>query len=270
MAAAPMGARGLIRIAAAPWPIPKHIQNAGVTIFGIRRCKMSQNPSIDHRVGRGRILFFGLGFVAFAAPLRAEEKLQPWPSLLVVAPVGSGWQVSGEVIRREGRTSAFNPQHEYRAQLGHPIADGLVAWAGYVRFDTYPAHIVPAHEDQVIEQLNWAGIAIGRVRLSSRTRLEQRFVHGVHQTAWRIREQLRLTTPLMPRANAVTWAEPFVSLNRTPASPRRLDQFRAFAGISVSLSRRLDMEFGYLHQILHRPAGTFVNHALPVSFALRL
>jgi hypothetical protein len=225
---------------------------------------------IDHGIARcAMVVGVAVMFATVAPPLRAED-VQPWPSLFVVAPVGGGWQVSGELIRRVGRTSAFNPQHEYRAQIGHPIAPGLVLWAGYVRFDTYAAAAAPAHEDQSIEQLNWAGVAIGGMRLSSRTRLEQRFVHGVHQTAWRVREQVRLVAPILPKANFVLWGEPFLSLNRTPASARRLDQFRAFAGLSVPISRKMDVEFGYLHQILHRPAGTFVNHTIPVALNVRL
>jgi hypothetical protein len=220
-------------------------------------------------VSVGRIILFIAGLVVLALPAQAED-IQPWPSMLVIAPLGDGWQASGELIRRVGRTSAFNPQHEYRAQLGRTIAPGLVLWAGYVHFDTYRATASNVRENQIVEQLNWTGFAVGALHLSSRTRLEQRFVQGVDRTAWRMREQVRLIDPVLPKVNALVWVEPFVALNRTEASPTALDQIRIFAGVALPITKRVDVEVGYLHQLLHRTTGNVVNHTVPVSLTVRL
>jgi hypothetical protein len=198
------------------------------------------------------------------------QSVQPWPDLFVTVRLPNDWTVSGEAIGRvadDSRTS----QAETRAQVGRILSKRVTVWLGWVHIANFNPHAANTSEDQVVEQLNWTIGALGPVRLSTRTRLEQRFIEGVGDTSWRWRQQVRVAVPLAPKhaPSFVLWAEPFVALNRTGAQSHTLDQLRSFAGLSFPISERIDWEIGYLNQRLYRRSGTIVNDAVPIVLNLR-
>lgn len=190
--------------------------------------------------------------------------------MLVTARVGNGAMLSGEAIARVADGNRMS-QVETRLQAGYAITGRLTGWIGWVHFENYNPHAQDAREDQVVEQLNWAIGNIGRVGISTRTRLEQRFLTGVRQTSWRWRQQVRIAVPLGGRRApaAILWSEPFVGLNRTAGQQRPLDQLRTFAGFVLPVSRNMDVEIGYLNQRIYRPGATIVNDAVPMSISVR-
>jgi len=105
-----------------------------------------------------------------------------------------------------------------------------------------------------------------------RTRLEQRFIENVDQTAWRIRQFIRAhhNLPALPRLTLVGWDEIFVNFNDTNLGPQSgFDQNRAFVGIGVKPrpTSRWRTEIGYLNQTVRvESAGSRVNHILSVNF----
>ena len=210
---------------------------------------------------------------AGALPVTAAcaAPVQPWPNALLIAPLAPGWQASAEAVERvadEARPS----QLETRLQVGHALSKCVMVWAGWVRFENYLRHAANTHENQAVEQINWNMGTIGPVRLATRTRLEQRLVSGVDQTSWRWRQQLRAALPLHGShgPSAILWAEPFLSHNRTGAQSHTLDQLRTFAGVTFPVTRRIDLEIGYLNQRIYRPATTIVNDAIPMILTVRL
>lgn len=211
------------------------------------------------------------GLLIIAAPA-AAQRVQPWPDLLVTAPITQDWQLSGEVIGRIGddvRTS----QLETRVEIGRTVSKRVTLWAGWVHVASYNPNAPDSHEDQAVEQLNWKVAEIGRARLSGRTRLEQRFVEHVDATSWRLRQQARLSVGLgdgKRSPSAVLWAEPYFALNRTAAQAHTLDQLRSFVGVSVPLSPHADLEIGYLNQRLYKANRTLVNDCVPIVLSIKL
>lgn len=206
-----------------------------------------------------------------AGPALAREEVQPWPTLSVSAGLGDGWQASGEVVNRIAADNARPSQLEYKLQLGHTLGKGVTLWLGYDHYDTYVADGRNGLEHQIFEQLNWAGGRIGPARLSSRTRLEQRFQRGAGgEVAWRIRQQVRVALPLATHGpSAVVWTEPFIELNRTPLVRRTIDQWRNFVGISLPVTPHADVELGYLNQYLFRPGRNASNDVIPLVVTIR-
>jgi hypothetical protein len=217
-----------------------------------------------------RNLFLLCAGAAFGQTSAFAQAVQPWPDILVSAPLTKDWLVSGEVIGRiadDRRTS----QLETRIQVGHVFSKSVTVWAGWVHFANYNPSAPNGREDQAVEQLNWNVGSIGRMRFSTRTRMEQRFVRGVDGASFRWRQQVRLAYALGHKGapSLVLWTEPFVALNRTGAQRHTLDQLRTFVGVSLPISRKADFEIGYLNQRIYRPASEIVNHAIPISLAIR-
>lgn len=200
----------------------------------------------------------------------AAQAVQPWPTLVVNAPLAPKWRMSGELVGRiagERRPS----QLETRLQVARAIGERVAIGGGWVHVVNYRPGAPDTTENQAVEQVNWTAATLGRFHLLSRTRLEQRFIGGVGATSWRFREQVRAAVGMggARGASVVLWSEPFVALNHTAAQRRTLDQLRTFAGIAVPVSRGAELEIGYLNQRLYRPAGTIVNHAVPLILSYR-
>jgi len=216
-----------------------------------------------------KLLSLATLLAAAAVPAHAQS-VQPWPDVLVTKPVGDGWIASVELVGRASGDERLS-QFESRLQVGHTLGRSLTAWAGWVHFANFVPGAPNTSEDQAVEQLNWAIGSIGRVRVATRTRLEQRFLSNLPGTNWRYRQQLRVVyaTGGAKAAGLVLWSEPFLALNRTPGQRHTLDQLRSFAGVTVPVSRALDIEVGYLNQRVYRANDTLVNHAIPLVLTYR-
>jgi hypothetical protein len=204
-----------------------------------------------------------------AAPARADP-VQPWPDVLVSAPLGGKWSGSVEIVGRLSDDPTRASQLESRFQIGHALGRTLTLWVGYVHVVSYNDGHRDGIEDQAVEQLNWNPGNLGPIKFSARTRLEQRFILGNDRTAWRVRQLVRLALPVRRTPlSAVLWTEPFVALNGTAATGRTFEQLRTFAGVAVHLSQHTDLELGYLNQRLYRASGNLVNHAVPLVLNVR-
>lgn len=205
----------------------------------------------------------------FAAPACADP-VQPWPTVYVTAPLAGKWLGSVEIVGRVSDDTTRPSQLESRFQLGRALDKHVTLWAGYVHVVSYNSGRRDGIEDQAVEQLNWNPGRIGPFKFGTRTRLEQRFITGNDDTAWRLRVQARLALPIAHGPlSAVLWSEPFVALNHTAATARTFEQLRSFAGVSVRLSKRTELEVGYLNQRLYRASGNIVNHAIPLVLNVR-
>jgi hypothetical protein len=208
--------------------------------------------------------------LAFSPAAANAGTIQPWPDVIISAPVAKGLLVSGEIIGRIA-DDAHTSQLETRAQVGHVFSKKFTGWVGWVHFANYVPHAANGREDQLVEQLNWNVAKAGPLRLLTRTRLEQRFIRGIDETSWRWRQQVRVTYALGGKKapSAVVWSEPFLSLNRTAAQSHTLDQLRTFVGVTVPISPHIDFECGYLNQRIYRANTTIVNNAIPIMLTMR-
>ncbi len=153
-----------------------------------------------------------------------------------------------------------------RAGVGYTLSEAWSLWAGYAYIRTEPPYATtPTNEQRIWEQAIWNG-AIGPTKLSSRTRLEQRFFSGGTDTGWRLREFVKLVQPLGAE-NAWSFVvsdEIFVNLNNAIFAPNLravagLDRNRFFVGPGINLNQFVRTEFGYMNQYTFRRNGPDKN-----------
>jgi Protein of unknown function (DUF2490) len=216
----------------------------------------------------------GAAALVVLAPVTADaaaDDLQQWSTISVQGKLADGVIGAAEVVARFTDDVGRLGQLEMRAAVGHPVSKAITLYVGYVHTVTYAKVGRDGMEEGVFQQLNWN---MGRVlggALSSRTRFEQRFQRGVSDVALRVRSQVKLSVPLKDKGpNFVVSVEPFVSLNSTDAVRSGLDQVRSFAGVGFRVSKRAEIDVGYLNQYLNRPSGDRSNHAISVSLGFKL
>lgn len=156
-----------------------------------------------------------------------------------------------------------------RPGLGWALTERVSLWAGYAFVPTDPLGRDEFVEHRTWQALHWAAPVTG-FSLTSRTRLEQRFVETDGDTGWRLRQMLKVTVPFGAdsRLFASVWDEAFFDLDDTDWGQRQgFRQNRAFAGLGwfLDTSRQISLEVGYLNQWLDRRGEDRLNHALSLS-----
>jgi hypothetical protein len=109
--------------------------------------------------------------------------------------------------------------------------------------------------------------------LITRWRLEERSIVGADDLGWRLRAQFRVLQPLNGRGTGgpLLQSETFFALNSTDWGARAgFDQQRSFIGWLQPLSKRLNLEAGYMHVYLNRPGPNPGNHVLSITLNRRL
>ncbi|MEZ0227903.1 MAG: DUF2490 domain-containing protein [Planctomycetota bacterium] len=138
------------------------------------------------------------------------------------------------------------------------VAERLSVWLGYA----WTPGFEPVHQDehriweQFLAEFHLDDLADPSPVLSSRTRLEQRFIESVPDVAVRLRQLIRLQVPVYELVSAVVWDEVFVNLNDTRGGPRLgFDQNRLFVGVNLAFVKEVSLDVGYLNVHQHRGAG---------------
>ena len=159
----------------------------------------------------------------------------------------------------------------FRPSLGWRLDTTTTVSAGYAYVRSTPKGRSTTHEHRGWQQLSYRLAGDGKgVTLTGRTRLEQRWVEDRDGTGWRMRQQVRFTTPLKDGVRGVAWTEAFVGLNQTRWGQRDgLHLWRSFAGVSVPISKAVTLEPGYLHQRAYRTGPDQVTHAAAVWINLQ-
>ncbi len=176
------------------------------------------------------------------------------------------WRLWLDGSLRFGDDASRLSQGLIRAGAGYQLSKAWTLWAGYAYIRTeQPYAAIPTNEQRIWEQAIWGG-AFGRFKLSSRTRLEQRFFSGGSETGWRLRESIKATQPLdsSDAWSLVVSDEIFVNLNDAKLTPKLTatagwDRNRFFFGPGLNLSGSLRAELGYLNQYTFRHNGPDKN-----------
>jgi hypothetical protein len=175
------------------------------------------------------------------------------------------WRLWMDVQFRLGDDASRFSQGILRPGIGYALGGGWTIWGGYAYIRTEPPYATSTTtEHRLWEQASWNG-AWGATALSSRTRLEQRFVSTGSETGWRLREFVKVSRPLPSKSiwSAVVSDEYFVNMNATDfgatAGP---DRNRFFIGPGIRLSSTLLAEIGYLNQYTFRANGPDKNDHL--------
>lgn len=156
-----------------------------------------------------------------------------------------------------------------RPGLGYSIAGNASAWLGYawIRTEGNGKHVT---ENRIWQQFTWSP-RIEWLGLSSRTRLEQRFVDQSGDLGWRFRQFIKVTQPIAAgkRLYLSVFDEIFFDLNDTDWGQQSgFAQNRMFAGVGWKLfaSGKLSTEIGYLNQFVRSGSGSNrMNHILSIN-----
>lgn len=206
--------------------------------------------------------------------LAANHDGQVWTTIFtratvaprVVAHLDAGARFS---IDRNGLATAL-----IRGTLDYAVSDKVELNVAVARFTTYNDGRETQNENRLHQQISGTIARIGAVDLSSRTRLEQRFVSTGEDTGWRLRQQFRAIAPLTKgsRTRGYLASETFIAFNDTDwGANKGLDQVRTAFGVAFPAGNKLTADIGYINQwsnlerrediILH-----IVNIALTANF----
>jgi hypothetical protein len=207
-----------------------------------------------------------------SAQTTTDERVWLGLSLQARPQATSPWRgvLESQVRSRDGLDAL--EQWYVRPSVAYDLSTHSSVWIGYAFFRTTPASGGALTEHRLWQQFLWTHPAAGGT-FTSRSRLEQRSMEGNDHTAWRIRQQLRLSRPIRPRSewSILVWDEFAVHLNQTRRTARGFDQNRAFVGMGLMFKPRARVEFGYQNQFVYSHLGAHrLNHILSAVLAITL
>lgn len=216
--------------------------------------------------------FFCVAALA-ATPAAARQDAQVWTGFSASGPVAGEFALYGEAQLRFGDDVSRLNQSVLRAGLGWQPDANLSFYGGYAYQTTYRPGAPDTQEDRLWQQASYPLGEIGRLRLTGRTRIEQRHVRGADDWGWRLRQQVKAALPIRAESHVrlVGSVELMLNANDTDwGAHSGLDQVRSFAGVNLPLADGLTLEAGYLNQYQRRAgAPDQTNHIASFSFAYR-
>lgn len=237
----------------------------------------------------GLVLLIASLLISGSANAQTVDDFRVWGNVTAVTQLDAlhprlqrfyGW-FEGQGRFRDGLDAL--DQGMARTGLGYELTDHTSLWLGYAYIPTRPRGQETLDEHRLWQQLLWTDQA-GPVTVTSRTRLEQRFIETEPATGWRFREFIRFAWPPLlaygiakehpeyPEAlrtlSLVGWNEIFLRLNSTRHYASGLDQNRAFLGIGSKLNQYTRVEIGYLNQFIDSSPNNQMNHILSLNLFL--
>ena len=200
-------------------------------------------------------LFAFVVLVGLSLPPRTahadETDSQLWTLLTANKRFSNGVRLYGEIQPRVGNHFQDVTQLLIRPAVGYQVNPTVSLWMGYGWTPSISPRYVNEHRifQQVLVENRYTNFD-----LTNRTRLEERFISGAGETAYRFRHQIRFYKPLdaQKRWGAVLSDELFIHLNTTPNGPQAgFDQNRPYIGIARQINKHTRVEAGY--------QGTTVN-----------
>ncbi|MEI6744623.1 MAG: DUF2490 domain-containing protein [Methylococcaceae bacterium] len=211
-----------------------------------------------------KTLFHSLMFLGFATAFTANAKtvedFQTWGNITATGSLGF---INPELkngkywLEGQGRfgndTSQFS-QGMVRAGLGYTVMDKVSVWLGYAFIPTdQPFTKKPFDEHRIWQQFLWSD-KFSDITLTSRSRLEERFVETGSDVGWRFRQMLKASVPIAYDFSFVMSDEYFANINKTNyGADDGFDQNRAFAGIGYNFDKNIKTEIGYMNQYIRKP-----------------
>lgn len=238
-------------------------------------------PAVDRswswRAGNCAVASLLCLLVAALATTRAGlvEDGQSWLTLSTTGRFSAAtnspnpWRYSTDAQFQWWEDSADFSRVLLRAGLGYVISPHWSLWGGYgFVWTDPPVGGAEIQEHRLWQQVLWAGEWRG-FHISLRHRLEERFVEGSQDTAWRSRHQLRAShlIPGTAKLSVILWDELLFHLNDTSLPTQAgLDQNRCFGGLGWQWTHSLRTEIGYMNQYYYRHrTSDHLNHVLSLT-----
>lgn len=216
----------------------------------------------------GRRAMLGLALLAgLAVPAKAsEEDFNLWLGQFATINTSDKVYVRLEAQERFTNDADRLGQLLLRSLVGYRLNDNVNIGAGYAYIFTDPVGPVELNEHRLYQELNVRLLrTAGGLTLDSRTRLEQRFFEERDGTAWRVRQFVQLRAPITKHNRLVAFSEPFIDLNQTSVQRGGLSIWRNFAGISVPLTKGVEIVPGYLNQYVVRDGPDRIDHTANIN-----
>lgn len=220
-------------------------------------------------------LFVATAIVAALSPPAAADDLQLWTAVAANGPAAGDSRLLlwfDGVARFRDDISDLGVSI-IRPGLGWKFSDDISIWAGYARVVSRRDLAPDVKEDRLWQQATYRLGALSGVRLSGRSRLEQRLLASGDDTGWRMRQLFRFERRLgRSDFSAIGWNETFIAINNTDWGARSgYDQNRAFVGVGWQASKSIRLESGYLlNHIRRENAPDQTNHAISLSLSAAL
>lgn len=176
-----------------------------------------------------------------ANPARAaSSEGQAWISNTAIANPSERDMIVMSVGQRFRPGTAGGDQQIGYILLEHDMSKAIQMGAmAYYRSD-------PEHELRLYQQF-----ALGDGPLSSRTRLEERFLSSVDAVSWRLRQRIRYVRPLDrdQKWTLIGMGEWLFHFNRArPTDKTGLAVVRQFVGVNHAVTKQMDVQLMYMRQ----------------------
>ncbi len=204
-----------------------------------------------------RLLILPLLFVpVLAASAQAGEDTQYWQSLTVNVALPSNFKVQNETVLRTSDAKGFY-EVENNFMVGKKLNKVVTVWLGYTFDPQYSHGTFTRREHRFRQQVNFDGFAmLGKVKLSGRVRMEERWREGLPGTAYRLRPQVKASLPIAGKTTLTISNEDFFDLNNTGfQTVDGLERMRNSVYVTVPVGKKFTVDFGYLNQHSFVPSG---------------
>ena len=210
-----------------------------------------------------------LGSLAVAAPAFASEDTQYWQTVNLTVALPDNFKVSNESVFRTSDARGFY-EIENNFMVGKKVSKVTTLWLGYTFDPQYNHSTFRFREHRLRQQINFDNFTkVGKVKLSGRLRLEERWRENQRGTAYRLRPQIKASTPLVGKALISVSSEMFLDLNNTGfQTVDGLERMRNAVFVTVPFNKHINLDLGYLNQHGFVPnAADSSDHVLTAGLA---
>jgi len=194
------------------------------------------------------VLFFAALDAAAPAAAQTETDQRAWTAVSVQGRVsaGSPWRwASDSLVRARDGAGTLDLLAE-RVIVTRDLTWRSSAGIGYAYGAGFPDG-GSLREHRFVQQYAWStGVTWG---VSLKSRLEERVITGQDAVQFRVRQQVRVTWPLVARRGllGVASEELLVRTNSTASAPRGVDSNRMSLGVRRTLTPRTGVEMAYVN-----------------------
>ena len=236
-----------------------------------------------------RLLYRLLAFLIFIAlsseafPQHSEHN--GWSAILASYKIAPHWSVNLDLHARSDdhyshlRNAIIMPRLTYHLGNAHQLSlgYGLITTRTQQQVQGGGSTTILA-EHRICQQYTHTH-RIRNISVTSRLRLEQRFIEQQNRNvfAQRFRCRLRLQMPLLKTEGTFTNG-PFAAVsdevllhvqNKQDLTGHTFDRNKAYAGLGFRLNPKVDVEGGYINQQLKGATATTANHIIQFSLTTR-
>ena len=192
---------------------------------------------------------FVVSALAAATPAMANEDRQSWQTFNVSVALPDNFKLSSETVFRTSDAKGFY-EIEENLMAGYKLDKHITAWLGYTHDPQYSHGDFAVIEHRIRQQVNVENFAvIGKVKLSARMRLEERWRDGAIGTGWRLRPYIKATAPFIGKSSVAVSHESFVNFNATGFQKvTGYDRMRNAISVALPLNKNFSVDIGYLNQ----------------------